>query len=139
MSEALFREKNMGKMKSPEDLNDYVRVSNPGVWLLLVSVVVLLLGVCIWGIFGHIDSTAAAEVCVRNGEASCCVTDERITSVTTDMVVQFADTEASITAVRKEGEQGYLCTMRLSEPVSDGVYEGRVILDSVRTMHFVWN
>ncbi len=43
MQEKLFRE----KVKSPENLDDYIRISNPGVWLLLVSAIVLLIGACV--------------------------------------------------------------------------------------------
>lgn len=44
-------QKSLNRVKSPEDLNDYIRVANPGVWLVLVAVVILLAGVCIWGFF----------------------------------------------------------------------------------------
>lgn len=44
-------QKSLNRVKSPEDLNDYIRVANPGVWLVLVAVVILLAGVCIWGLF----------------------------------------------------------------------------------------
>ena len=47
MSEEIFRKKNLDKIKSPENLNDYLRVSNPGVWMLLAAVIVLLIGAVI--------------------------------------------------------------------------------------------
>ena len=50
----LFREKNLERLESPEKLNDYLRVTSPGVWLILITVIVLLAGVCIWGVFGKI-------------------------------------------------------------------------------------
>ena len=40
----LFRKKSMEKVTSPEQLNDYIRVSNPGVWTVLAAVVILLAG-----------------------------------------------------------------------------------------------
>ena len=49
MSEEIFRKKSLDKVKSPENLDDYIQVSNPGVWLLLVSVIILLAGACVWG------------------------------------------------------------------------------------------
>ena len=44
-------QKSLNRVKSPEDLNDYIRVANPGVGLVLVAVVILSAGVCIWGFF----------------------------------------------------------------------------------------
>ena len=55
MSDSVFRQKSMDKITSPEQMNDYIRVSNPSVWMVLAAVIVLLLGVCVWGAFGHLD------------------------------------------------------------------------------------
>ena len=40
----LFREKSLEAIESPESLNDYLRVTSPGVWLVLATVVILLAG-----------------------------------------------------------------------------------------------
>ena len=45
MDNQLFRKKSLDKVSSPEQLNDYIRVSNPGVWIALTAVIVLLFGV----------------------------------------------------------------------------------------------
>ena len=41
---SLFREKNLERLESPEKLNDYLRVTSPGVWMVLGAVIVLLVG-----------------------------------------------------------------------------------------------
>ena len=53
MGKTIFRQKSMQKITSPEQMNDYIRVSNPSVWMILAAVIVLLAGVCVWGVFGH--------------------------------------------------------------------------------------
>ena len=45
MKNQLFREKSMERVSSPEQLNDYIRVANPSVWLALAVVVFLLIGI----------------------------------------------------------------------------------------------
>ena len=55
MKEDIFRKKILDRIKSPDDLKDYVRITHPGVWLLLIAVIVLLAGACIWGAFGVIE------------------------------------------------------------------------------------
>lgn len=69
MNTNLFRKSSIDRVASPEQLNDYIRVSNPGVWMVLSAVILLLAGVCVWGIFGRIDTTVAC-VCVSNGRSS---------------------------------------------------------------------
>ena len=54
MSE-LFRKKAMDKVQSPEQLNDYIRVTTPSVWLVLIALIILLVGVFAWGIAGTVS------------------------------------------------------------------------------------
>ena len=44
----LFREKSLEAIQSPESLNDYLRVTSPGVWLVLAAVIALLVGMILW-------------------------------------------------------------------------------------------
>ena len=49
MNENLFRKKSLDKMKEPDELNDYIRISEPGIWILLTAFLILLVAACIWG------------------------------------------------------------------------------------------
>lgn len=51
----LFRKKSIERVSTPEQLNDYIRVTTPSVWAVLIATVVLMLGVLVWGVFGRID------------------------------------------------------------------------------------
>lgn len=53
MSE-LFREKSLERISTPEQLNDYIKVTTPSVWLVLIAVVVLLVGIMAWSIMGTV-------------------------------------------------------------------------------------
>lgn len=46
----IFREDNLEKMSSPEKLNDYIKVSNPGVWVILAAIGIMLVAVVVWGV-----------------------------------------------------------------------------------------
>ena len=70
---SLFREKNLEAMNSPEVLNDYLRVTSPGVWLILAAVIAVLTGAIFWGIFGRINTTAELAVSVSGGKTVCYV------------------------------------------------------------------
>lgn len=54
MDKKLFREKNVKRVSSPEELNDYMRVTSPSVWVILISVIILLAGFTVWGITGTV-------------------------------------------------------------------------------------
>ena len=50
-----------GKITSPEQLRNYIRVTSPGAWIVLASVLVFLAGLFIWIFFGELKISAASE------------------------------------------------------------------------------
>ena len=50
----IFRKKTMDRVSSPEQLNDYIRVTSPSLWLVLLGLLILLVGVIAWSIFGTV-------------------------------------------------------------------------------------
>ena len=42
MDNKLFRKNSLERVSSPEQLNDYVKVSSPGIWIILAAVIVRL-------------------------------------------------------------------------------------------------
>ena len=68
MSKPLFRQKSLDKIASPEQMGDYIRVSNPSVWMILAAIIALLVGVCVWGIFGRLDSTLHTAGVCKDGQ-----------------------------------------------------------------------
>lgn len=157
MNDQIFRNKSMAKVSSPEQLNDYVRVSNPSVWLILAAVVILLIGVCVWGVFGRLDSSIpTAGVC--EGKSLVCYIKESDFSKIKDEVIIAVDgneyTKADIAASPVKlpedtdewlmhlggfsaGEWVYEITAQTE--LSDGIYEASVITDRISPVTFVLN
>ena len=46
----IFRKESLEKMSSPEKLNDYIKVSNPSVWVILGAIAIMLIAVVVWGV-----------------------------------------------------------------------------------------
>ncbi len=57
-NEPVFRKKSIDRISSPEQLNDYIRVSTPGVWIVLVAILLVMGGLIFWGIFGRVTQVA---------------------------------------------------------------------------------
>ena len=51
----IFREKSINRVASPESLNDYIKVTTPSVWIILIAIVVLIVGILAWCIFGRVQ------------------------------------------------------------------------------------
>lgn len=72
METNLFRKSSLERISSPERLNEYIKITNPGVWSVLLGCLALLIAVGFWGFYGSIpDSVKAAGVMFpQNGVAS---------------------------------------------------------------------
>jgi len=68
---SIFNKKATEKLRNPDDLNKYVQVTNPGIWVVLIACIALLLGFLAWGMFGSVTtSVSGTGVCV-DGRAMC--------------------------------------------------------------------
>ncbi len=47
--------RNMERITSPEQVDDYIRVTTPGMWLLAIAMIILLAAGVIWGFAGRIE------------------------------------------------------------------------------------
>ena len=53
--DGIFREKSLERVSQPDDLNDYIRVASPSVWIVLIAIILLLIGIFAWMIFGSVE------------------------------------------------------------------------------------
>lgn len=134
MEQEIFRKKSLDRIKSPENLNDYVSVTNPGVWLLLAAIIVLLAGACVWGVFGHVESSVAIHINVTDGKAVCYYEDGRPFEVSEGMNIECGDVACTVTS---SGDNGTETSVDIDLP--DGVYNAKVILEDIHPISFVLN
>lgn len=156
MDKQIFRKKSLDRISSPEQLNDYIRVANPAVWLILGAVLVLLVGALVWGVFGRLDTTAPACVTSEGGKILCYLNEDDAANAQVGMKVVVGDAEYSVAelsnqAISAEGmdarilhvggfdETQWLCQATLDGEMDEGVYSAYLILESVSPMSFVAN
>ncbi len=60
-ADSVFRKTALERAATPEQLNEYIRITNPRVWILLIGLLALLGGVAFWALFGSIPETAALD------------------------------------------------------------------------------
>lgn len=59
---SIFRKKVIDRVSTPEELDHYLQVTSPGIWIALLAVIVFLAGVLGWAIFGRIEKTVNVAV-----------------------------------------------------------------------------
>ena len=133
MDEEIFRKKSLAKIKSPENLDEYIRVANPGVWLALIAVIVLLLGGCVWGFCGRIETTVELKLTVQDGSATGVLPAESM-EISPGMPVSLGEYEGTVTTVDL-----LTGTVTVSAEVPDGNYEASICTESLRPLSFVFD
>ena len=69
MGKKLFRHNESDLGNSPEQLRDYVRVTNPFVWMVLVAVILILAGGIVAASLGRVEVSLNTSAYVEEGIA----------------------------------------------------------------------
>ena len=157
MDNGIFRKKSIERISSPEQLGDYIRVSNPSIWIILGAIIVLLIGACVWGIFGTIETRVSAPV-VSEGESVILYLDEEeIKTVNVGMEAVIEDKGYKIISISQNpvqigrgfdpyvlhvgefSEGQWVYQAALSADIPDGIYESSIVTERISPMSFVIN
>ena len=157
MENTIFRQKSLDRVSSPEQLNDYIRVTTPGIWTVLGAVVILLAGFIVWGVVGTLETKVTAAAVSERGSVICYVREADMANVAQDNTVRIDGEEYSVTAIAGEpiavdgsftaytlhigslsvGQWVYPVTVNADLP--DGVYEASIVTDSVSPISFLFS
>ena len=99
MAKSLFRKESLDRVSSPDQLDDYIRVSNPGVWMVLVTILLLLVAGIVWACVGQLSDTLSATLVVQDGRAACYVPEDQIGQVKPGTPVAAGDAAGAVKAV----------------------------------------
>lgn len=156
MKKEIFREKSIKRISSPEQLDDYIKVTSPGMWMVMGAVILLLAGVCVWGIFGHLDTVIKTPAVVKDGTLSCYIKEADREQIAVGMQVEVKGAGHSILSVSDapvealglltpyamhiggfaDGEWVYVAVA--DTELADGVYEGEVV-ERIAPASFIFN
>lgn len=158
MSKTIFRDKSMDKITSPEQMNDYIRVSNPSVWMILSAVIILLVGVCVWGVFGRMDTVIKTGGVCFDGQLTVYISESDFAKVDDKTIISVGGNEYSVTdrpekPVRTDentdpylmhlvgvSEGDWVCSLEIdADGLPDGTYALSVVTERVRPLDFVLN
>ena len=129
----LFRQKTMDRISSPEDLTDYLKVTNPGTWIILAAVIVLLAGLFVWSCVGTLETTAAAAVVVEDHTAVVVLTDSG--NIDEGMILRVSSEQVKIAGVQADEYGRNIGKAEIMLP--DGTYEGILVTDQIHPIDFL--
>lgn len=158
MKSSLYREKNVQRASSPEQLNQYIRVSSPGVWAVLLGIIILLAGVCVWGIFGRLETTVKAVAISDGAKVVCYIRESEAASISEGNMVRINGGEYTVSAVSSQAVQAdggdftdyalhiadfqrgeWVCGVETDGTIAAGAYYAEVVTETISPLSFVFN
>lgn len=130
----IYREEVMERISSPEQLTSYLRVTNPGIWMVLAGIIMLLAGLIAWSTVGTLETTARATVQVESNVAEVAI--EGVQKLEGGMALRVRDQECAIDYVYEDAFGRTLGEAQVSLP--DGRYDGVVVLEQVHPIEFLF-
>lgn len=73
---SIFNKRATERLQSPDDLDRYIRVTNPSVWVLLIACIALLAGILVWGVFGSVTTSISSTGTCVEGQTICLLSAE---------------------------------------------------------------
>lgn len=96
---SIFNKKATDKLRNPDDLERYIRVTNPSIWVVLLACVFLVAGLLVWGVLGSVTTSVGATGVVRDGQAVCFLPADDVAKVHTGDVVNFGGSRLTVSEV----------------------------------------
>lgn len=72
---SIFRQESLDRVMSPEQLDQYIRVSKPSAWILAAALFILGLSVLIWSVVGSLPQTVLVKGFVDESNTIYCYVD----------------------------------------------------------------
>lgn len=146
----LFRKESIDHISSPEQMNDYMRVTSPRLWMILSAVLVLLIGFVIYASTATMESTlkVQAEVFMPEEEATEQIIYYFIEApvelkdqLQVGMTVRIAGYNTKINSISHDEE--YLLAVGTfpdtNLPLQSGKYDAEVVTESTTPISFLLN
>ena len=129
----VFRKKTLDRISSPEQLTDYLSVTNPGIWVILAAVILLLAGVFAWSMAGTLETKAEVKVVVSDHTAQVIPLGSE--TLADGMPLRVSGQEFRIAYAQTDEYGRSVGTAEVELP--DGTYDGIVVTEAVHPISFL--
>ena len=157
MNNNLFREKSIKEITSPEQINDYIKTSNPSIWIIFSAVAILLVGALIWSVFGELEMTVPSVTICEDGKAYCYISENDMEKITDNAYARIENVEYNLDNISKlpvpasdvissyvlhigsfENDE-WVYTAELESALEDGIYKTNIVVESVSPISLLMN
>ncbi len=157
MSEGLFRKNSLDKISSPEQVNDYIKTSNPSIWVIFAVAALLLIGITIWGIFGTLDISVGGVAVCEDGSVTCYISESDIEKISDAARVRINGESYTISNVSELpvpaentlspyglhlasfNDNEWVYSASVDGNLTDGIYKAEIVIESISPVSLLMN
>ena len=154
---SIFRKQSLDRVSSPEELDQYLMVTGPGVWITLIAIIVLLIGVLSWMVLGRLDTTIDIAVVSDGTEVTCYVPKDKADAVLKSGTIEVSEEEYALydvgyspMVITADTDVNLLLAgglevgtvvqpLRIDAQIPDGTYTGKVVVETINPIKFIIN
>ena len=126
------------RIASPEQLDDYLKVTSPKIWLLLAAIVLLVSGLLLWSGFTTIESYATGTARAVGGDLVVTFDDAvKASKVQPGMEMEVGDVRCEVLTVGTDSGGQLVASARANIP--DGSYAVRVGYKTTQVISMLLN
>ena len=153
----IFRKKAVESVASPEQLNDYIHVTSPAIWMALIGIILILAGGIVWATYGSIYTTVEGAGTVSDGNLMLYIKVADQAEVEEGMTITVGGQKTAVRSISAEpvqitdgisdyilnttglktGDWAYV--VEADTDLRDGVYSASITVESIHPIKFVIN
>jgi hypothetical protein len=138
MEQPVVKKQNKERVSSPEQLSDYLHVTTPAIWVVLIAVLLLLASLFVWSSVTALESFAEGEAKVRDGVLTIRFEDEEKASfVEPGMNAKVGNFVIPVLSVGNDEEGNPIAIAKTDLP--DGSYSASVGYRSTQIINMLFN
>lgn len=139
----IFRKTTMDRIENPEQFDKYLRVTDPGVWVVLIAIFVFFVGLICWSVSGRIEMTVDATATVTDQRAIVTQSMQSVGNLNVDisdlaegtaLMIDGHRVLASRAKTDDEGVRVFYAYINLP----DGNYDAKIVAESVSAISFLF-
>ena len=131
--QTVYRQETLKRISSPEQLTDYLKVTGVGIWVVLITVILLLVGIFVWSALGTLETKQEAVASVKSGQAEIVLANPG--KVKEGFPVRIKSDKFTIDKILTDEYGRAVLYVQMNVP--DGDYKVEVVTNQIHPIEFL--
>ena len=153
----IFRNKSVERIRTPEQFNEYVKVSGKVSFVILIAIVIFIAGVVVWSVTGRMYTIEKCGVSVADGQLTGYIDEDKIGKTAVGSQIYVEDEKYTISYISDIPEilpestaeyilhigglqnDAWVYEFHAKCSLPDGIYSASVVTEIIRPVDLVIN